>query len=92
MKEMNNRKNRPMKKLLSLTFVMMLALSSQAQVFVLEDEGAQRAGNSSDINTIIPLHNVEYDQENDYVPLGSGVIALAGLGFGYLLVKKRKQD
>ena len=79
-----------MKKVLSLTFVMMLALSSQAQVFVLEGEGAQRAGNSSDINTIIPLHNVEYDQENDYVPLGSGVIALAGLGFGYLLAKKRK--
>ena len=92
MKEMNKIKNRSMKKVLSLTFVMMLALAGQAQVFVLEGEGAQRAGNSSDINTIIPLHNVEYDQENDYVPLGSGVIALAGLGFSYLLAKKRKQD
>ena len=92
MKEMKNRKNRPMKKLLSLTFVMMLALSSQAQVFVLEEDGSDRVGNSSDINTIIPLHKVEYDQENDYVPLGSGALALAGLGIGYLLAKKRKND
>lgn len=92
MKEMNNRKNGTMKKVLSLTFVMMLALAGQAQVFIFDEDGSNRAGNTSDINTIIPFHNVEYDQENDYIPLGSGVLALAGLGFGYLLAKKRKQD
>ena len=94
MKEMNNRKNRSMKKVLSLTFVMMLALAGQAQVFIFDEDGSNRAGNSSEINTIIPLHNVEYDQENEeiYVPLGSGVLALAGLGIGYALAKKRKQD
>ena len=78
--------------LLSLSFVLALSFSGQAQVFTLDEDNERSGASGSDINTIIPLHNVEYDQENDFVPLGGGVLALAGLGFGYLLVKKRKQD
>ena len=87
-------KVKSMKKiLLSMFFVLALAMGAQAQVFLMTKDESNRADEEpSDISTIIPEHFVEYDQENDYVPLGSGIFALAGLGFGYLLAKKRKQD
>ena len=88
------RKDKSMKKtILSMFFVLAFSLGTQAQIFLMTKDESNRADEEpSDISTIIPEHFVEYDQENDYVPLGSGIFALAGLGFGYLLAKKRKQD
>ena len=78
---------------LSLTFVLALSVTGRSQVFVLSDDGTDRNGTGSgDVNVIVPGHFVEYDQESDYVPLGGGLMALTGMGIGYLLSKKRKED
>ena len=95
MKTRIEKKNITMKKVvLSLVFVFAMVVSGQSQIFVMSEDGATgRDGTGvSGSEAIIPLHSVEYDQEVNYVPLGSGILALAGLGIGYALAKKRKQE
>ena len=80
-----------------MAMVMMLFLtitfSAQGQVFIMGEESDRAGADGSDVNTIIPLHNVEFDQENEdiYVPIGSGTLVLAGLGLCYLMKKNRKE-
>lgn len=78
---------------------LMLVFSAKAQVFVMEEDGNNRAG-TSPVEFIVPDHFENDDQtpgENGddpvppHAPLGSGVIVLAGLGGAYLLGKKRKK-
>ena len=59
-----------------------------------EDAGLNtRAGkNSTDISVIVPLQNTNVDQyEENYIPVGNGLLLLAGLGGTYLLKKKRSK-
>lgn len=94
MKRRNLSENNTMKRLvLSLTLVFALAMAGQAQIFILSDEDNERIGNG-ELTLNVPEHFVDYDQEEEteYVPLGSGLLALTGMGFGYLLAKKRKED
>lgn len=50
-----------------------------------------RAGKSKPgFGVMVPVQNVDYDQW-EYVPLGNGLLLLAGLGGAYLLKKKRSK-
>ena len=46
----------------------------------------------NDIGLIIPIHEVDFDQAEPYVPVGSGIAMLAALGGAYLLGKRKKED
>lgn len=80
---------------MATTMILLLTItfSAKGQVFIMgEESSSDRAGtDASGVNTIIPIHNVEFDQENEYVPLGGGTLVLAGLGLCYLLKKNKKE-
>lgn len=76
---------------MSMLLLLTITFSAKGQVFIMGEDADRNGTDASDVNTIIPLHNVEYDQENEYTPLGGGVLVLAGLGLCYLL-KKNKKD
>ena len=78
---------------MSMLLLLTITFSAKGQVFIMGEDAGRNGTDASDVNTIIPLHNVEYDQENEdiYVPLGGGSLLLAGLGLCYLL-KKNKKD
>ena len=81
-------------KRLALTIAMVLGmmLGTNAQVFMMDDDGDNgRVGAGDEISVIVPIHGVEYDQTN-YTPLGGGALLLAGLGAAYLMRKKNKQN
>lgn len=75
---------------MSMLLLLTITFSAKGQVFIMGEDAGRNGTDASDVNTIIPLHNVEYDQENEYTPLGGGVLVLAGLGLCYLLKKNRK--
>ena len=79
------------KRIIIVLAVLLMTVSAQAQIFILE-EGAQdnRYVSEDGVGVIVPLHDVEYDQTN-YTPLGSGALLLAGLAGAYLLGKKKKK-
>ena len=78
--------------------VLLLSMPLRAQVFMTQDDlEKERDGQWSDIGLIIPIHEQDFDQaeeapEEDYTPLGSGIVLLAALGGAYLLGKKRKNN
>ena len=41
--------------------------------------------------SIIPFHEVEWDQAN-YAPTGGGILLLTALGGAYLIGKRRKEE
>ncbi len=84
--------NRNMKKTLILMAAMLLlSMPLRSQVFLTqEDLDAERMGQWEDIGLIIPIHEQDFDQAEDYAPVGSGIALLAALGGAYLLRKKRK--
>ena len=41
---------------------------------------------------LLPGHDLETDVDADETPLGSGIIALMGLGAAYLVAKKRREE
>ena len=45
-----------------------------------------------DVTPVLPLHDLINNQDADETPLGSGVIALMGLGAAYLVAKKRREE
>ena len=78
------------KRIIIVLAVLLMTVSAQAQVFLLE-EGVQdnRVVSEDGVGVIVPLHDVECDQTN-YAPLGCGTLLLAGLAGAYLLGKKKK--
>jgi hypothetical protein len=61
-----------------------------AQVF-LDDEtmNSNRAGEVAPPGAFIPEQGVDHDQ---YVPVGEGMLLLAGLAGAYLVGKRRKEE
>ena len=91
-KETNGKRaNTRRRGIVTLAALLAMTFTSQAQVFIMDGEADRAGTGESGVNTIIPIHNVEYDQENDFVPLGGGVLAFTGLGLCYLLRKNRKE-
>ena len=74
--------------------LLMVAQSVMGQIiYTQEDVGTNlRAGGKSDqFGVMVPLQNSNLDQYQEfYVPLGNGLLLLAGLGGAYLLKKKKK--
>lgn len=85
-----------MKKLCSiLVIILSLNITPLFGQMILTEEDAglnPRAGSSdpSSFGVMVPIQNVNYDQW-EYLPLGNGLLLLAGLGGAYLLKKKRSQ-
>lgn len=72
--------------------LLLLGGAAQAQIFIQEDESNSRAaGDMTDLG-VIPIHNVDYDQANEYAPLGEGMLLFATLGGAYLLGKRKKEN
>lgn len=63
---------------------------AMSQVFIM-DEGTNNRGelSSDGFTVMVAEQNVSHDQ---YVPVGGGVLLLAGLAGAYLLGKRRKED
>lgn len=82
-----------MKKLIiAITTVLMLASApAMAQVFLDDDDQFDNRTrlNEGDLGVMVPSQNVEIDQ---YVPVGEGILLLAGLAGAYLVGKRRKEE
>lgn len=79
-----------MKKIMILLTVVFLAVGPlKAQVFIADDEfeGMMRKDNP-DFVLVSPIQGLSSDQ---YLPLGNGILLLAGLGGAYLLKKRNKK-
>ena len=70
----------------------MMAVPAMAQVFLDDEDLNNRAGSSEVPGAIIPEQDVTYDQFQPYVPVGEGILLLAGLAGAYLVGKRKKED
>ena len=82
-----------MKKLImTIAIATMMAVPAMAQIF-LDDEDLNNRGNGASttegLGVMVPEQNVTYDQ---YVPVGEGILLLAGLASAYLVGKRKKED
>ena len=84
-----------MKKIFFLTVSMlMLLMPLHSQVFMTqEDLNKDRSQKWEDAGLVVPLHECDFgdEEEEDYAPLGSGIVLLTALGGAYLLGKKGKE-
>ena len=83
-----------MKKIFFLTVSMlMLLMPLHSQVFMTqEDLNKDRSQKWEDAGLVVPIHERDFgEEEEDYVPMGSGLAMLAVLGGAYLLGKKRNE-
>lgn len=85
-----HRKTEILKKVSVLLMLIGLAIPTQAQVFMVDEDVYNNRQSESDINAVVPYHFVEIDQENNYAPLGDGLALLIGLGSAYALAKRKK--
>ena len=70
--------------------MLMAVVPAMSQVFILEDNEWNNKRNSQDgFGVMVPEQNVIYDQ---YVPVGEGIVLLAGLAGAYLLGKRKKEQ
>jgi len=79
------------KRIIAITTVLMLAaVPAMAQVF-LDDESvnSDRLGSNGATYPYVPEQNVTNDQ---YAPVGEGMLLLAGLAGAYLIGKRKKED
>ena len=82
-----------MKKLImTIAIATLMAVPAMAQIF-LDDEDLNNRGNGAStiegLGVMVPEQNVTYDQ---YVPVGEGILLLAGLASAYLVGKRKKED
>ena len=82
------------KRLLTIVAALTMAITpTMAQVFIGDDEWSENRIQRSDeeFGVMVPAENVDYDQWK-YVPVGEGLALLTGLGFVYLLGKRKKNE
>ena len=73
--------------------MLLLSMPLRSQVFLTQDDlDSEARGQWEDIGLIIPIHEVDFDQAEPWVPAGSGIAVLAALGGAYLLGKRKKED
>ena len=82
-----------MKKLImTIAIATLMAVPVMAQIFLDDEDLNNRAGSSEVPGAIIPEQDVTYDQFQPYVPVGEGILLLAGLAGAYLVGKRKKED
>ena len=82
-----------MKKLImTIAIATMFVAPATAQIFLDDEDLNNRAGSSEVPGAIIPEQDVTYDQFQPYVPVGEGILLLAGLAGAYLVGKRKKED
>ena len=88
-----NERNILIKTHLLLVIMLLMALPMRSQVFMTqEDLNKDRSQKWEDAGLVVPIHERDFDEEEeDYVPMGSGLTMLAVLGGAYLLGKKRNE-
>lgn len=95
MKSIDNHKKLDMMKKRILTVVVALFVAvvpAMSQVFITDEEAweSDRAAKGPEaITVMIPEQNIKYDQ---FIPVGDGLLLLAGMGAAYLLGKRKKND
>ena len=79
------------KRILTIVAALAMAITpAMAQVFMDdEDYNNDRAWTNGDLGVMVPQQNLNVDQ---YVPVGEGLALLTGLGFVYLLGKRKKDE
>lgn len=81
------------KVLLTIVAVLTMAITpAMAQIFMGDDSeniGRTRCNPPGEFHIMVPTENVNYDQ---YVPVGEGIVVLAGLAGAYLLGKRKKKE
>ena len=80
------------KKIIAIAIATMMAVPAMAQIFLDDEDLNNRAGSSEVPGAIIPEQDVTYDQFQPYVPVGEGILLLAGLAGAYLVGKRKKED
>ena len=77
----------------AITAVLTLATApAMAQVFLDDDDLNNKRDGSTEVlgpGAYVPEQNVTHDQ---YVPVGEGMLLLAGLAGAYLVGKRRKEE
>lgn len=74
------------------TLLLLMASVANAQVFTTDEEVNNRAAGDMEVLGRIPYHSVDYDQANDFAPVGEGILLLTALGGCYLLGKRKKEE
>ena len=71
----------------------MAVTTAMGQVIYLDEDvnNLRQSRDGNEIGAIIPLQDKPYDQY-DLVPVGEGMLLLAGLGAAYLVGKRKKND
>lgn len=79
------------KRIVSIVAILLMAVGmANAQIFMLDnDEEEPRTNIEPSETPFIPDLGESHDQ--GYVPIGVGVLVLAGLAGAYLFIKKRKK-
>ena len=80
------------KKIIAIAIATLMAVPATAQIFLDDEDLNNRAGSSEVPGAIIPEQDVTYDQFQPYVPVGEGILLLAGLAGAYLVGKRKKED
>ena len=80
------------KKIIAIAIATMMAAPAMAQIFLADEDLNNRSGSSEVPGAIIPEQDVTYDQFQPYVPVGEGILLLAGLAGAYLVGKRKKED
>ena len=80
------------KKTLMILVSMILAVSTAFGQIIYTNEDQYGNNRETEFGVMVPMQNINTDQyKEEVVPLGNGLLLLAGLAGGYLLKKKRSQ-
>lgn len=77
-----------------VTVLFMAVMPAMSQVFLTEEEMWESSRAEVDaeyIGNMVPMEDVVIDQWK-HVPLGNGLLLLAGMGAAYQLGKRKKND
>lgn len=93
MRTNSKRPNEMKKRVFAILMVTFLSvIPATAQIFLDDESLTNRCGEMDESGNIVPFHEVEWDQANQFAPTGSGILLLTVLGGAYLLGKNRKGD
>ena len=80
------------KRTIILLVSMILAGSTAFGQIIYTNEDQYGSNRENEFGVMVPMQNVNTDQfKEEVVPLGNGLLLLAGLAGGYLLKKKKEE-